>query len=140
MTKEYCPTEDEVYMNDRQVEFFREKLLSRRLDLVESAKGFVETLKESTVRKPDPVDQSSANAEMSLDFQNRYRQQNVIREIDYALGRMADGEYGYCEITGEEIGLKSLLARHMATMCVEIQEQHERMSHRPGKYAMPCLL
>lgn len=133
--EECCPTEDEEYMSKNQLEFFRRYLASWRLELVASAKSFVQTLKETAAPKPDPLDQSTANSEIALDFQTRSRQLKLIEEIDYALTRIADGEYGYCEVTGEEIGLKRLMARPVATMCIEMQEQHERMARGSARYA-----
>jgi DnaK suppressor protein len=135
--EEYCPTETEEYMNQLQLDFFKKKLTEWRNELDVAAQSFVQTLKESTLRKPDPVEQSATITDMALDFQTRCRQQQLIKEIDYALEKMKEGEYGYCEISGEEIGLKRLLARPIATMCIEVQERHERMSIRTVRYVVP---
>ena len=128
--EQYRPTEDEEYMNSNQLEYFRVHLMMWRSELIASSRNFIQTLKEVDTRKPDPIDQSSANTEMTLDFQTRNHQHRLLRQIDYSLSRIAEGEYGYCEITGEEIGLRRLLARPVATMCVEVQERYERLPHR----------
>lgn len=138
--EEYRPTEEEEYMNSNQLSFFRKQLVDWRCELVASNAGYVLSLKETTMRKPDPVDQSASNSEMALDVQTRNRQQNLIKQIDYALNRINDGEYGYCEITGEPIGLRRLLARPIATMCVDVQEHYERISKRHVQYAAPCMM
>lgn len=127
--EEYRPTAEEEYMNNKQLEYFRVHLMMWRAELIASSRNFIQTLKEGDTRKPDPIDQSSANSEMALDFQTRNHQNRLLKQIDYSLNRIAEGEYGYCEITGEEIGLKRLLARPVATMCVEVQERYERLPH-----------
>ena len=128
--QEYHPTEDEEYMNYNQLEYFRTHLTTWRSELITSSKNFVQTLKELDSRKPDPIDQSAFNTDMALDFLTRNHRQRLLEQIDYALSRIADGEYGYCEITGEEIGLRRLIARPVATMCVEVQERYERRPQR----------
>jgi DnaK suppressor protein len=138
--EEYCPTETEEYMNQVQLDYFRQRLIVWRCELVTATQNFAQTLKESTLRKPDPVDQSSTITDMTLDFQTRYRHQKLIKEIDYALAKIDDGEYGYCEISGEEIGLRRLLARPIATMCIEVQERYERISTRTVRYAAPGMM
>jgi DnaK suppressor protein len=137
--EEYCPTETEEYMNQLQQEYFRKRLNVWRCELVSATRNFVQTLKESTLRKPDPLDQSTIITDMAIDFQTRYRQQQLIKEIDYALAKIEDGEYGYCEISGEEIGLKRLLARPIATMCIEVQERYERMATNNVRYSTPSM-
>ena len=134
--KEYRPTEDEEYMNERQLEFFRVQLVTRRAELVASIACFSKNLKETNIRKPDPVDQSSNHTDMSRDLQTRHRQQKLIRDIDYALERIADREYGYCEVSGEEIGLRRLLARPVATMSVDVQEMFERKASGHQRFAV----
>jgi len=128
--EEYRPTEDEEYMNYKQLEYFRAHLMIWRSELIASSRTFIQTLKELDTRKPDPIDQSTANTEMTLDFQTRNHQNRLLKQIDYSLSRIAEGEYGFCEITGEEIGLRRLLARPVATMCVEVQERYERLPIR----------
>lgn len=136
--QEYVPGEDEPYMNENQLLFFRKRLKNWREELISSSKVFLESLKEMSLRKPDDVEASATQADMVLDFQARQRQRHLIEQIDYALSRIEDGEYGYCEMTGEEIGLKRLMARPVATLCVEVQERHERVSGLATRYAMPC--
>lgn len=127
-------------MNERQLEFFKTRLLTWRMELVASIATFSQNFKETSIRKPDPVDQSSSHADMSLDLQTRLRQQKLIRDIDYALVRIADGEYGYCEVSGEEIGLKRLLARPVATMSVDVQERYERKKGGPQRFIAQSLV
>jgi len=101
-----------------------------RSELIASSRNFIQTLKELDTHKPDSIDQSTANTEMTLDFQTRNHQNRLLKQIDYSLSRTEEGEYGYCEITGEEIGLRRLMARPVATMCVEVQERYERLPMR----------
>lgn len=135
--REYRPREDEEYMNERQLQFFKSQLVSWRSELLASIANFSKNLKEANIRNPDPVDQSSTNTDMSLDLQTRLRQQKLIHDIDYALERIAEGEYGYCEVSGEEIGLKRLLARPVATMSVDVQEMFERKEGVHQRFAAP---
>lgn len=138
--KKYRPTEEEQYMNDNQLAYFRQQLVDWRCELVASTASFVLTLRETAIRKADPVDQSSTNTEMALDVQTRNRQRLLIKQIDYALSRMEEGEYGYCEMTGEPIGLKRLLARPIATLCIDAQERFEQLSKGHDLYAAPCMM
>jgi DnaK suppressor protein len=131
----YHPSEDEEYMNSNQLAYFRELLNGWRLELEHSARMAIASLQDTTSPLPDPVDQATANAGLTLDHHARQRQLQLIREIDYALMRIEDGEYGYCEITGEAIGIRRLLARPAATMCVEVQERRERMMRFSGSHA-----
>lgn len=135
---EYKPNECEDYMCERQLNYFRKYLLGWRRELVQSTHCFIDNLKSTPIRKPDLVDQSAVASDLNLDVQERYRQQERIRQIDHALTRIEDGEYGYCEVTGEEIGLKRLLARPVATMCVDVQERLERGAQSARRYAVPC--
>ncbi len=138
--QEYCPCEDEEYMSKRQVEYFKNKLIEWRCEVEVAASGFLTVLKETSMRKPDQIEASSTHMDISLDFQARSRRQQLLEQIDYALARIEEGEYGYCEITGEEIGLKRLLARPVATMCVDAQERYERMSTAVTRIAFPCVV
>ena len=128
--EEYRPNEEEEYMNDNQLHYFRMRLLKWRQELTESSRAFIQSLQESDIRKPDPLDQSAASVGMVIDFQTKNHQNRLIEQIDYAMHRIEHGEYGYCEVTGEEIGVRRLLARPVATMCVEVQERFERFSKR----------
>lgn len=140
MMRGYFPSEDEEYMSKRQVEFFRERLMAWRLEVQHAANSFLETLKETSMRSPDDIDASVTQVDFSLDVHARVRGQRLLAQIDHALLRMEEGEYGYCEITGEEIGLRRLLARPVATMCVEAQEQLERLACDSGRVASVGLM
>jgi len=124
---DYHPTEDEEYMNHNQLEYFRNYLLSWRSEVLATSLNFVQGLKDMEIRCSDLRDLSRANAGMAIDLQTRDHQKRLLEQLDYALNRIAEGEYGYCEITDEEIGLKRLMARPVATMCVEVQERYERL-------------
>lgn len=139
-SKEYLPDENEDYMSEKQVSYFKHQLKTWRYELEMAQDSFVKTLKDTSLRKPDPVDQSATNSDMALDFETRKRQQQLIQQIDFALGRIEEGDYGYCEISGEEIGLKRLMARPIATRCVEVQERLERIAAGPGKQAVACMI
>ena len=122
----YRPTEEEEYMCRNHLEYFKNKLLVRRRELVAITELFLIALKENDLRVADMLDQSKHHAEMFLDFTDKQRQDKTLREIDLALVRIESGEYGYCEITGEEIGLKRLEVQPFATRCVEAQKMVER--------------
>jgi RNA polymerase-binding transcription factor len=122
----YRPTEDEEYMCRNQREYFKQKLLNRRQELIAMSQLFLVELKENGIKAADILDQSSHHTEMFIDFSTSERQQKILHEIDLALVRIETGEYGYCEITGEEIGLKRLEAQPLATRCVEAQKFFER--------------
>ena len=137
---EYLPDENEEYMSEKQRNYFRHQLKNWRHELELARDSFTKALKETPMRKPDPVDQSASNSDMARDLETRNRQQHLIRQIDFALGRIEEGDYGYCEISGEEIGLKRLMARPIATRCIEVQERLERMAAGPGKHAVACMV
>jgi DnaK suppressor protein len=122
----YRPSEDESYMNPRQIEYFRRKLLDWREKLLKESGESLGSLREEIVKEVDFLDQGSLEANTSLKLKTRERCQEVIREIDEALERIEDGTYGYCEETGEEIGIKRLEARPTATLSLEAQEWRER--------------
>jgi len=123
---DYRPAEDEAFMNDRQLEYFRRKLLVWKEDLLEESRDTVATLQDGTRNIPDVADRASEETDRALELRTRDRQRKLIGKIDAALRRIAEGEYGYCEITGEPISLKRLDARPIATMSLEAQEKHER--------------
>ena len=123
---EYQPTEDEVYMCRNHREYFKQKLLVRRHQLLAMSKLFLVDLKENGIKAADILDQSSRHTEMFIDFSSSERQQKILHDIDLALVRIETGEYGYCDITGEEIGLKRLQVQPLATRCVEAQKMFER--------------
>ncbi|MSO98049.1 MAG: RNA polymerase-binding protein DksA [Rhodospirillaceae bacterium] len=119
-------------MNARQLEYFRRKLLSWRVELLKESEETLESLQEGSLQEPDIADRASAEMERALELRTRDRARKLITKIDSALRRVEDGSYGFCEETGEPIGLKRLEARPIATLSVEAQERHERMerTHR----------
>jgi DnaK suppressor protein len=126
LPEDYRPAEDEPFMNDRQLEYFRRKLLSWKADLLEESRGTVAGLQDGTRNIPDVADRASEETDRALELRTRDRQRKLIAKIDSALRRIDEGEYGYCEVTGEPISLKRLDARPIATMSLEAQERHER--------------
>jgi RNA polymerase-binding transcription factor len=124
--EDYRPTEDEAFMNDRQLEYFRKKLLTWKDDILRESRETIGNLQTETENHPDLVDRASSEADRALELRTRDRQRKLISKIDEALRRIEDGSYGYCEETGEPIGLARLEARPTATLSVEAQERHER--------------
>ncbi|MDQ2091309.1 RNA polymerase-binding protein DksA [Marimonas arenosa] len=123
---DYRPAEDEPFMNERQLEYFRRKLLTWRTELLDDSRDTIEGMKDSTRNIPDIADRASEETDRALELRTRDRQRKLVAKIDSALRRIDEGEYGYCEVTGEPISLKRLDARPIATMSLEAQEQHER--------------
>ena len=123
----YNPSENEDYLNDLQLEYFRQKLIQWRLDLISETHGTIFNLQESSRRDPDEADRASVEADRSLELRNRDRARKLVSKIDQALERIENGSYGYCEETSEPIGLKRLDARPIATLSLEAQERHERL-------------
>ena len=123
---DYRPAEDEPFMNDRQLEYFRRKLLAWKNDLLAESRDTIEALQEATRNIPDVTDRASEETDRALELRTRDRQRKLVAKIDAALRRIDEGEYGYCEVTGEPISLKRLDARPIATMSLEAQERHER--------------
>ena len=123
---DYRPAEDEPFMNDRQLEYFRRKLLAWKNDLLADSRDTIEGLQDSTRNIPDVTDRASEETDRALELRTRDRQRKLVSKIDGALRRIDEGEFGYCEVTGEPISLKRLDARPIATMTLEAQEQHER--------------
>ena len=122
----YTPAEGEPFMNERQVEYFRRKLLDWKNDLLSDSKETIEGLQDGTRNIPDIADRASEETDRALELRTRDRQRKLVSKIDAALRRIDEGEYGYCEVTGEPISLKRLDARPIATMSLEAQERHER--------------
>jgi DnaK suppressor protein len=122
----YRPSEKEAFMNEKQLAYFRAKLSKWRDDLLRESQDTLETLKSESLREPDVADRASSETDWSLELRTRDRQRKLISKIDEALRRIDEGEYGYCEVTGEPISLGRLEARPIATMTVEAQERHER--------------
>ena len=126
LPEDYRPAEDEPFMNERQLEYFRRKLITWKNDLLEESRTTVEALQDGTPNIPDIADRASEETDRALELRTRDRQRKLIAKIDSALRRIEEGEYGYCEVTGEPISLKRLDARPIATMSLEAQERHER--------------
>ncbi|MGR3660690.1 MAG: RNA polymerase-binding protein DksA [Paracoccaceae bacterium] len=123
---DYRPAEDEPFMNDRQIEYFRRKLLNWKEELLDGSRSTIETLQDSTRSIPDDADRASEETDRALELRTRDRQRKLVSKIDGALRRVEEGEFGYCSVTGEPISLKRLDARPIATMSLEAQESHER--------------
>jgi DnaK suppressor protein len=122
----YRPSEDEPFMNRRQREYFRQKLVGWKDDIVRESRETLLHLQNGDANLPDLADRASTETERSLELRTRDRQRKLIAKIDEALMRIDDGSYGFCEETGEPISLKRLDARPIATLSVEAQERHER--------------
>lgn len=127
ISKDYKPTEKEKYMSAPQLEYFRRKLLKWREELLAESQETIDNLKEENWREPDLSDRASLETEAGVELRTRNRYLKLIGKIDAALKRIEDGTYGYCEETGDPIGLKRLEARPIATMTIEAQERHEKM-------------
>lgn len=125
-TKNYRPSDKEPFMNERQREYFRAKLLAWREDILKEAKETLQHLQEENQNHPDLADRASSETDRAIELRARDRQRKLIAKIDEALARIDDGTYGYCEETGEPIALRRLEARPIATLSVEAQERHER--------------
>lgn len=126
LPKNYRPTEKERFMNKKQLEYFRRKLLAWKADLLGETKETIEGMQDRTRAVPDVADRASEETDRSIELRTRDRQRKLVAKIDAALRRIEDGEYGYCEVTGNPISLKRLDARPIATMSLEAQERHER--------------
>lgn len=124
---DYVPSPDEEYMNDLQVEYFRQKLLAWKKSLLNQSQDSLEDLRQGGLNQPDDIDRASMETDKALDLRTKDRARKLISKINDALKRIEDGTYGYCEETGEPIGLERLEARPVATLSIEAQERHERM-------------
>jgi len=122
----YRPGADEPFMNPRQQEYFRTKLLRWKEAILKEAEATLSQLQVEPLREADLTDRASSETDWSIELRTRDRQRKLIAKIEAALRRIDDGEYGYCEVTGEPISLARLEARPIATMTVEAQERHER--------------
>ncbi|MBB5717122.1 DnaK suppressor protein [Stakelama sediminis] len=122
----YRPSAEEPFMNERQLEYFRKKLLDWKEAIHREAKGTLSQLQSEPLREADLTDRASSETDWSIELRTRDRQRKLISKIDAALRRIEEGEYGYCEVTGDPISLERLEARPIATMTVEAQERHER--------------
>jgi len=126
ITEDYRPTEDEPYMNDRQLEYFRNKLMSWREEILRGSSETLKQLKEEDNRLADMSDWASFETERSFQLRARDRERKLLSKIAAAIERIEDGSYGYCEESQEPIGLQRLEARPIATLSIEAQERHER--------------
>lgn len=126
MVQEYRPAEDEPFMNDRQVEYFRNKLTEWKNQILEQSKETILDMQADARNIPDVADRASEETDRALELRTRDRQRKVVAKIDAALRRIDEGTYGYCEVTGEPISLRRLDARPIATLSLEAQEMHER--------------
>jgi DnaK suppressor protein len=123
---EYQPSDDEPFMNDRQKDYFRRKLLDWKEDILRESRETLLSLQEENHALADVADRASNETDRSLELRTRDRQRKLIAKIDAALSRIEEGTYGYCEETGEPISLRRLDARPIATLSIEAQERHER--------------
>ena len=126
LPQDYRPSADEEFMNPRQQEYFRRKLLDWKKQIFNESETTLAVLQSEPLREPDLNDRASSESDWSVELRTRDRQRKLISKIDAALRRIDDGEYGYCEVTGDPISLGRLEARPIATMTVEAQERHER--------------
>ena len=123
---DYVPTDGEPFMNDRQKDYFRRKLIDWKNSILDQSRDTVAMMQADTSNIPDLADRASAETDRALELRARDRQRKLIAKIDAALRRIEDGTYGYCEVTGEPIALRRLDARPIATLSLEAQEMHER--------------
>ena len=123
---DYHPAESEPFMNDRQLEYFRRKLIVWKQELISQSAETIDNLQDSGRNVPDIADRASEETDRALELRTRDRQRKLVSKIDAALRRIESGEYGYCEMSGEQISLKRLDARPIAVMTLEAQEKHER--------------
>ncbi len=121
----YVPSETEEFMNQRQLGYFEDLLLEWKRSILSEASGTLNTLQEGPIREADLNDRASSETDWGIELRTRDRQRKLVSKIEAALRRIKDGEYGYCEVTGEPISLARLRARPVATMTVEAQERHE---------------
>ena len=126
LAPDYVPSEDEEYMNDRQQAYFRMLLLEWKRSIHSAAGQTLQSLQDGPIREADLTDRASSETDWGIELRTRDRQRKLVSKIDAALRRIDEGEYGYCEMTGEPISLKRLDARPIATMTLEAQEKHER--------------
>ncbi|MFQ3184273.1 MAG: DnaK suppressor protein [Alteromonas macleodii] len=123
---DYAPVDSEPFMNDKQIEYFRRKLINWRGEVLEDSRDTIESMKDGTRNIPDVADRASEETDRSLELRTRDRERKLVSKIDGALRRIEEGEFGYCSVTGDPISLKRLDARPIAIMSLEAQERHER--------------
>ena len=130
ISKNYKPTQKEKFMNAKMKEYFKQKLLSWKNELLKESSQTLNNLQSDNEAKPDITDRASEEIDRSFELRTRDRERKLINKINSALQRIEDGSYGYCEETGEPIGLKRLEARPVATLSLEAQEMHEKAEKR----------
>ncbi len=123
---DYTPSDDEEYMSPQQLNYFRVLLLEWKKSILSAAENTLQLLQDGPIREPDLNDRASSETDWGIELRTRDRQRKLIAKIDSALRRIDEGEYGWCEVTGEPIGINRLIARPIATMTVEAQQAHER--------------
>jgi DnaK suppressor protein len=126
LSEGYRPTDEEPFMNERQRDYFRRKLIAWKDEILREASETISTLQNESDNHPDIADRASSETDRAIELRARDRQRKLISKIDQALSRISDGSYGYCEETGEPISLRRLDARPIATLTIEAQERHER--------------
>ncbi len=126
IASDYVPNDSEAYMSEVQLDYFRRLLMAWKLAILDSSADTLQNLQDGPIREPDLNDRASSETDWGIELRTRDRQRKLIAKIDSAMRRIDEGEYGYCEVTGEPIGLGRLIARPIATMTVEAQEAHER--------------
>lgn len=122
----YVPTDDEPFMSERQLKYFEKQLVDWRNNILAESQGTLNQLQDGPIREPDLNDRASSETDWGIELRTRDRQRKLIAKIDAAIRRIKEGEYGYCQVTGEPISLARLRARPIATMTLEAQERHER--------------
>ena len=126
LDRDYAPSDDEEYMSLQQLDYFRVLLLEWKKSILSAAENTLQSLQDGPIREPDLNDRASSETDWGIELRTRDRQRKLIAKIDAALRRIDEGEYGWCEVTGEPIGINRLIARPIATMTVEAQQAHER--------------
>ena len=130
LPKNYKPTQKEKFMNAKMKEYFRQKLVSWKTDLLKESSQTLNNLQSENEAKPDITDRASEEIDRSFELRTRDRERKLINKIDAALKRIEDGSYGYCDETGDPISIKRLEARPVATLSLEAQEMHEKAEKR----------
>ncbi len=126
LAHDYTPTDGEEYMSDEQLNYFRVLLLEWKKSIYAASEGTLQSLQDGPIREPDLNDRASSETDWGIELRTRDRQRKLISKIDSAMRRIDQGEYGWCEVTGDPIGINRLIARPIATMTVEAQTAHER--------------